>query len=329
MKRCYIHLGIHKTGSTAIQHALGKGRDFLLQENIYVPRAGMAAPDVAAHHHIAFELNDPKRFEPAKGGMSELAAELRAENPATVVLSTEAFCWTVSVPSRLPRLREPLLELGYELHWIVYFRSYPEWAESAYTQLAKTLSVTRPFDEWVLDADRPLVLGLDPDRVVEGIRATGDRIHLRSYSMALPDLIGDFMAQIGVHREMPAEMKSSQRVNLRPQVLKMEFLRRAAVRAKSISRPGVRQAFIRKALRILPSLPASPSYRGLSLPLALQLHEQTRPQYERLLADYRPDVPFDVFFPLADTYQDLHIGNYECPPEHRTQLEKALADLGA
>jgi hypothetical protein len=296
---------------------------------VYVPRAGMAAPEVAAHHHLAFEINDPKRFNPAMGGMMDLVAELRDQQPRQVVISTEALSWTALDPGRIGRFRGPLLELGYELIWIVYVRTFPDWAESAYTQLAKTLSVTRPFAEWVRDATKPLVLGMEPHRVPDGIRSTGDSLQLRSYSMALPDLIGDFMDVLGVGGHFPSAQISGQRVNLRPQVLKMEFLRRAAIRAAAIRKPGVRQAFVQKALRLLPGVPPSPPYRGLSQSLALSLLEATRPQYEDLLAKYRPDLHFDIFFPLAENYRELHFDNYDCPRKDRIDLEGLLTQLGA
>jgi len=308
MKKCYIHIGVHKTGTTAIQIQLGRHRATLRKHGISVPVAGNSwSPDVGYHHNIAFELNDDSRFVPGKGGLAELFRELEQESCPTVVISSEDLCVSVRDAEKVARLREPIAAMGYQIIWVIYFRTYPEWAESAYIELAKAFAVTRKFDPWVRTDPKSLLVGLDPVGTLAHVRATGDEVIVHSYAQTSGDVTGHFFAQIGAPDFLPGEMKAKDRANNRLSVFELEFMRNMAVfnmrHVMHEKKPAFRE-FARKRLR---QLPVGKAYRGLSEALARRLYESSRPQYEELLTLYCPGETMDGFFPLADHYEPMTI----------------------
>lgn len=85
-----LHYGPHKTGTSSIQTVFWNNRASLAKYNLaYYPVAGCI---YGAHHNLAWETLQDKRFDPSKGGWSQLLAELsNLTHPATVLLSTEEF----------------------------------------------------------------------------------------------------------------------------------------------------------------------------------------------------------------------------------------------
>src|SRR6185503_2945355 len=101
-RTCYIHIGLHKTGSTAIQRLLTDHADRLAAAGVYRPQA---ATEQHRHNH------------------SVLAGEInRAGRPAKMLITAEAL----SVPIAEIRVRDALADLtaglGYDRCIIAYVR---------------------------------------------------------------------------------------------------------------------------------------------------------------------------------------------------------------
>jgi hypothetical protein len=328
MKKCYIHIGVHKTGTTSIQNLLGRHRAALRKYGISVPVSGNAwLPEVGYHHNIAFELNNDSRYVPGKGGIKALCRELEQEECPTVVISSEDLCVSVRDAEKVARLRDPITAMGYEIIWVVYFRTYPEWAESAYIELAKALAITRKFEPWVKTEPMSLAVGLDPLGTLAHVRATGDQVIVHSYAQTSGDVTGHFFRQIEAPAHLPGETASKDRANNRLSVFELEFLRNMAVHIMRHI-PQDKKNIVKDAVRTsLTKLPKGPSFRGLSDPLARRLYESTRPAYEALLAEYRPGVTVEQFFPLASHYKPVTIDCSSPSAEDRLSLYRGIIQL--
>lgn len=152
MKTLYLHVGMHKTGSTSIQHALNKERDRLIGQGVYFPLTA-TMDNTRAHQNIAWELNKHGRFEPEVGTLADLHGELAQHRPDKVILSSEGFTSmdTVSGTTRFRRLKDFADSLGYGIVTIGFVREYVGCVNSAYTQQVKTLKHARSFDEYVAE----------------------------------------------------------------------------------------------------------------------------------------------------------------------------------
>jgi hypothetical protein len=167
MKTLYLHVGMHKAGSTSIQKALNKDRAALLDQGIYMPLTG-TENNTESHQNIAWELNRDDRFVPEHGSLDDLFAELSHEQPQKVILSAEGFTSLDTRPgtgrerqlqhlldpnsskvTRYHRMREFAQGLGYRIVTIGFIREYVACLNSAYTQQIKTFKRGHTFAEHV------------------------------------------------------------------------------------------------------------------------------------------------------------------------------------
>lgn len=153
--KIFLHIGLHKTGSTAIQSFLNKNRSLLLSKHkILYPNAGL---HTVAHHLAAWSLWEPSKRNSwaAEIGFSETAEqvfgsiiqEAKDENAEAIILSSEEFSsvYAFSIPKLASLLK------GYEVELIVYLRRQDEYLESSYGQAVKdyTCKTTVDFYSWL------------------------------------------------------------------------------------------------------------------------------------------------------------------------------------
>lgn len=158
IRRCIVHIGLNKTGSTTIQGWLAANRDALAEQGIrYDPFEGQPQPSMA--HAIGFTslaVHHEGRIVPSADARAHLKIdtlddqarlvedfEARAEdsitngNYGTYVISSEFL------PAWLPRpemakLFHDWLEQRFDrVRYVVYIRDQIDWVPSAYAQMIK------------------------------------------------------------------------------------------------------------------------------------------------------------------------------------------------
>ncbi|MGD9738412.1 MAG: hypothetical protein AB7S41_02540 [Parvibaculaceae bacterium] len=88
-----IHVGVHKTGTTAIQHHFWQNLAILDQYGILYPETGRPPPGAAhlyGHHHIPWSLTGLIREDPDRL-LGRLRDEIAASAAPRIVLSSEEF----------------------------------------------------------------------------------------------------------------------------------------------------------------------------------------------------------------------------------------------
>jgi hypothetical protein len=137
---CFIHAGTGKTGSSAIQYALTKLHDELLDR-------GYDYPDISENFYKALA------HKPTTGNAGIVAAKVRdgrldeavellrplAGDPHHLILSCEGF--SNYRPELLKGFGESLRSLGYEPRCLVFFRPQADRIVSSYLQQVKTMKV--------------------------------------------------------------------------------------------------------------------------------------------------------------------------------------------
>jgi hypothetical protein len=143
-RRCFVHAGTHKTGTTSIQTFLRDNRDWFGANGVLIPRSGRSEND-AGHHNLALQLLGLPDFVPERGGLQELTGELRASDLDTACISSENFSHLARRPDVLVRLRDAILAAGYTPLVVMYLRPQVSYVVSIYAEIVKNGHL-KPFD---------------------------------------------------------------------------------------------------------------------------------------------------------------------------------------
>ncbi|MEK7996190.1 MAG: hypothetical protein AAB403_20515 [Planctomycetota bacterium] len=148
---CFVHIGVPRTGSTALEKFFYDRRSALL-------RHGVLYPDVSlrgyGHHDVAFLLSGgyPDWAIAQPRPLAELAAELQrsaCDHSGDVLISSENF-YLFPAPSALRELLESTgLAVGRRTVIVVYLRRQDDVHESWYNQTVKAQGATHGIGESV------------------------------------------------------------------------------------------------------------------------------------------------------------------------------------
>jgi hypothetical protein len=205
--RFTFHVGMGKTGSTAIQHALARSGAELAAAGIHY--AGMWAPWIGPEHDGSgpfhrFLALPPERLRAEADRCLDWAEGIAAETGAATLLhSNEAFH---AVPF-FQRLAERA-----EVRLVAYVRTPARWLPSAYLQWGVVHKTNpgpvAPFAE----TGRRLMRQY---RAIQALHAgLGDRLEMRAYPEG-GDVLQDFGEVIGVRLGRP-EGRAQRRLQERP-----------------------------------------------------------------------------------------------------------------
>lgn len=146
MRRCFLHIGTHKTGSTAIQVQLNNHRRQLARRGFLYPKTGIPAP-LAGHHNIAWQLRGDRRFRPELGTVDDLFVEI-GKSDHDVILSSEDFeCTADNLGSFVGKLER----YGFDVAFIIYFRDQISYCRTLYLGLARHQRYDRTFSEFLAE----------------------------------------------------------------------------------------------------------------------------------------------------------------------------------
>ncbi|MBM5821213.1 MAG: hypothetical protein FJ082_01765 [Cyanobacteria bacterium K_Offshore_surface_m2_011] len=227
----FLHIGDHKTGSTSIQAFLRQRASDLQAAGIYVPTAVTYSPQ-SGHHHLAFELLEDKRWNPAYGGLAELVAELRRCPLPRAVISCEDLSLLVVRPDRLRQLEESLRAEGHSVSWLMFLRRVDDYLESLYCELRRSGQRARlgypgfafPFLLW----GRRYSKFCDYSAFVRRWRGvSGSPLHLLDYDRAVgaEGLLPRFLAAIGAPASLIEADHDAPVLNRRRQEITRHFRR--------------------------------------------------------------------------------------------------------
>ena len=157
-----LHIGPHKTGTTALQIALGKNRDALLEQGVrYVwggehLNANLAALAVAGRPTRRFASAKPVPMEHWTSLVAKVNAAKEGER---VVISGEEFC-----SAQEPVIERITNDLGRErLRIAITLRPIEKILVSQWQQYVQAGAVTKSLEEWVKSA-------LDNEVSIENIK---------------------------------------------------------------------------------------------------------------------------------------------------------------
>lgn len=150
-RRLVVHVGAQKTASSALQRALFRNRAVLAAHGVHLPTTGRVefAADAVNHHHLAWQIHQPRKFSERQGGWEALAAELVDVEADTVLLSCEEFL--ITMLSHRESLEQRLRALAEDITIVIFVREQLSLINSLYAQYVKMLRELPPFPDFVAD----------------------------------------------------------------------------------------------------------------------------------------------------------------------------------
>lgn len=241
MAKVFLHIGMNKTGSSAIQTYLHHNRQVLKDTGLLWPETGRDrdGPGAGYHYRLSTALgfgagpNQAGDADERRALRVALEAEIAASEARTVVISSEYF-----VLRRNPEMLAEFFD-GLDTSVVVYLRRHDAWWPSLFAQAIKTTANPpwrRSFESYhAFHAKRqeqyfefgPL---LDDMAAIFG----RDRIIACPYESGQnqPNLVAHFLDRIGVPHLADLVPPAAERVNvaLSPRSLSLiDFVQRAQI----------------------------------------------------------------------------------------------------
>lgn len=276
-----LHLGDHKTGSTAIQTVLKQGAYSLSQGSLHYSSPGLNNNALA--EPMMGRAPDPARAGPL---WAERGRDLDASDARWGVLSAEHF--ENVAPEDLERVIERHLpQYRDRLRLIAYVRPHADRFLSSFAELAKLGQDVLPMDAFLTQARRNGMLSYAP-RLARWQAVFGARFHVRPFvreRLAGGDVVRDFLGFVtGPDTEvrLAGEIRRNESLSLEDLALMIHLQRRIAAVLKG--RPKLRHA-VRHAVgwHVAPLLNAQPG----AVRTAPRLHRSIA---EHIIATCRADA---------------------------------------
>ena len=199
MRRCFIHIGTHKTGTTTIQHLLSRSRSALEKKGYLYPQAGRLELH-PGHHNIAWEISGDHRFQDRYGTIDGLLREVKHRSE-DIILSSEDLECSLHNRSKFSDFVSLLQSSGFLVTIILYLRNQIDYLPRIYLTLLH-FGLDLPFDkvlgptlnngkfrwqEWIFNFDYcDLLRRVDANPNVNVI--------VRSYDRARTSMCSDFLS---------------------------------------------------------------------------------------------------------------------------------------
>ena len=143
-RTCFVHIGTHKTGSTALQFFLDENRTAFDEAGLGVLRTGRDSLHWL-NHDLAWELIAGKNMVQLRA----LEQELRGLSSAHAILTSEDFSLLHDRPDAIERLTSAIRRTGFRPVIIVYLRDQASYADSMYGQRFRSGEPIAPFPAFI------------------------------------------------------------------------------------------------------------------------------------------------------------------------------------
>jgi hypothetical protein len=133
MRTCFIHIGTHKTGTTAIQQLLWRNRSRLQQRGYSYPQAGRLE-GLPGQHNLAWQISGDHRFQDDYGTIDDLIREVK-NSSGDIILSSEDFECSLYNSRKFSGFISLLQSNGFSITVILYLRNQIDYLPRIYLTL--------------------------------------------------------------------------------------------------------------------------------------------------------------------------------------------------
>ncbi|MEQ8757964.1 MAG: hypothetical protein RID09_31210 [Coleofasciculus sp. G1-WW12-02] len=214
MTTVYLHIGTHKTGTSAIQKLLLNNREQLLSKGLFLPLSK------GSHHKLIQKNDNDKDYGLNAEKWEALLQEIRSQESNNIVISSEDFFRLDS--GLIPKLKDYLS--NYETKIIVYLRRQDNYLISLYCQAVKTAHHWDSLNQHILDnkyyAD--YYQRLEPWKQAFGKENLIVRVYEKD--QLSNGLFNDFLKSIHINSD-GLDLKKAQSINISPTLRTIKVIR--------------------------------------------------------------------------------------------------------
>ncbi len=198
MTQIFVHCGLHKTGTTALQTVLMRKAAVLAQNGILYPRTGRLDVLGGGHHNIAWQIARDRRFDPNLGTVEALVEEIKGFD-GKIVLSSEDFESILGNRSLIDRFFSAFAGANPDVHFVIYLRNQMSYCESIFIENLSQ-NIGEEYPRYVHDIIRNGYLGLkdwsfqfDYAGMLKLAGASPARLIVRNFHEAETGLLANFL----------------------------------------------------------------------------------------------------------------------------------------
>ncbi len=126
MKTIYLHIGIHRTGTTRIQRWCYDNSNLLLDNDFLYPKIGIPNREYG-HHQIAHYFDKSKLYDNSET-INALLKNIQSSDNQNIIISSEAFCLLNKM--EIDHLNNTFHE--YNTKVLLFLREPEEWLISSW-----------------------------------------------------------------------------------------------------------------------------------------------------------------------------------------------------
>ena len=314
-RKAFIHIGLAKTGTTAIQQSATSLQDDMLRNGLRFLKTGRIG-ERGGQHCIPWRITgDPRAdLHGPNYSLAETRAELAADHENNVLVSSEEFSPLAYRPAKLRDLRA-LFE-GYHLCGIVYVREQVEHFNSFFVELVKDVNMGDAIGEYIQKV--ALEARYNYQNWIQPFANTFDEVVVRPYDPNVfvgGEIVQDFYSIVGFEQKetAPNIVRNRSLSSLQVAALQqaVRHLRERGIHPKwQISRDAKRRLF---SVVQKPVMKASGPYWGIPPKVTLELRDRFRPLNREFFQKFTGQA-FE--FNNHQEPRKLNVATYKDVPKH-------------
>lgn len=317
-KRVIVHVGPHKTGSTAIQFTLKGSHKLLMSEGVHVLH------DALTHEAAACFAQD--KVEDAISLLKEVSTRISQVEASTVILSQEDFCGDLpgrsggkSVYPKLTRNFRAIADAlqPHAVEFVFFLRKEENWMESCYHQNLLHRTRFASLDAFLAHFDEPLSWS---KRLHRPMRVFGDALHIVPYSKDRDAGMQSILKLLKVGKS--PKLSSTPEVNPSPSQEQVRLLERVNSLSSFKSTAWFAKTLIASDWKPRPIQEISyPRMKPNTLLAAAGLPDLSRRSVRRIVWQQVSDVMPPENVDLSEYIFDILPTDITLPPVPRTRME--------
>ena len=233
-----LHIGINKTGSTAIQKVLAQRRAEILAQGMVYPRS----PGYERHALLAvssapsFDRQDTRiyKFASPDAKIASFRADFKAEMSSLpgsvkrVIISAEQLSFVLKDEAGITNLRDMLTPYVDDISVVVYLRRPDQHLTSLYSEMIRWGDARPP---GLANLNLPVAHGYDYETMLNRWAAVFGEAAIKPQIFERPpggrfDAVEHFLDLCGLKLTIPAKKTANEALSLPAQLVLVEFARR-------------------------------------------------------------------------------------------------------